>query len=347
MEKIDQRLLRFIRTGEGDFDALALDVFAHQFSLNAPYRAYARQTGKTPETVKTWKDIPAVSVTAFKSVELATFPVSQAAAHFQSSGTTRQIKSHHYLKTLTYYETALKAGFDKAVLPDHAKLPFFILTPSPAEAPRSSLSWMMDVVRRQCAAAGSSFFIARGRLDELSLLAGLGKAQADQQSIVLLGTTIAFMGLFDVMEKNKKAFSLAPGSRLMDTGGMKTQKRDLHRPEFVRLVEERLGIPAAQCINEYGMCELSSQFYGRGPESYLEGPAWTRTLVIDPLTGLEAAAGQPGLLRHFDLANVDSILAIQAEDEGIAQGAGFVLRGRASDAEVRGCSVSADAFVHG
>lgn len=346
MEKIESQILRLIRTGEGDFNTLALALFAHQFELNKPYQAYARQLGKTPGQVKTWKDIPAVPVAAFKSAALATFPINQAAAHFESSGTTRHVKSHHFLKTLTYYESALQAGFDRSVLSDQAKLPLLLVTPSPAEAPRSSLAWMMDVLRRRSGAPGSRFFVTRGRVDELFLMTFLARAQAEKDPVAILGTTIGLLSVLEALQKQKKTFALPAGSRLMDTGGLKSDQREISRPEFVRRVTELLGIPDSHCWNEYGMCELSSQCYGKGTGSYLQGPAWMKTVVIDPQSGEEARAGQPGLLRHFDLANVDSVLAIQTDDVGLAQGDGFVFQGRDPQAEVRGCSQAAEAFLH-
>jgi len=45
------------------------------------------------------------------------------------------------------------------------------------------------------------------------------------------------------------------------------------------------------------------------------------------------------LIRVFDLANVFSVMAIQTEDLGIRRGDGFELVGRATLAEVRGCSL--------
>jgi hypothetical protein len=66
---------------------------------------------------------------------------------------------------------------------------------------------------------------------------------------------------------------------------------------------------------------------------------------MDPATGQPTTSGTPGLLRHFDLANVDSVLAVQTEDVGIEESAGFVLQGRDPSAEVKGCSLSAEAFV--
>ncbi len=395
MERLLYNIESFLRTGDGDFPRLALELFAYQFERNRAYRSYCQSREMTPGRVSDWQDIPAVPVQAFKSATLATFPPSQAAAIFESSGTTNQTPSRHYLRTLTYYELSLKASFSKWILNpsplegDHRsdasldrwpnlerehrlfggadggantkhrpptsilplkgggtiQFPFLILAPSPADAPHSSLSWMLDVVKRAFGAPGSVSVITRGRLDELWLATLLAKAQSANQPVALLGTTIAFLGFFDYAAKTRKAYRLASGSRLMDTGGLKTEKREISRAEFVHQAGEILGVPENACHNEYGMCELSSQFYGRGAPSYLEGPPWTRTLVIDLATGCPAPPGTPGLLRHFDLANVDSVLALQTEDMGIADGDGFIFLGRDPQAEVKGCSLSAEAFL--
>ncbi len=75
------------------------------------------------------------------------------------------------------------------------------------------------------------------------------------------------------------------------------------------------------------------------------GPAWTRTLVMDVLTGREAKKGKVGVLRHFDLANRGSVMAIQTEDLGRATGEGFELMGRARGSDLRGCSLTYEEFL--
>jgi hypothetical protein len=104
----------------------------------------------------------------------------------------------------------------------------------------------------------------------------------------------------------------------------------------------RLGVPADRCASEYGMSEMASQFYGHGLHPVKRGPHWVRTRAIDPETGEDAAPGAPGLLRHYDLANWNSALALQTQDRGTLTGDGFILHGRAPEAEVRGCSLTVE-----
>ena len=344
-ESLSRQIERFIRGEIGDFSALALALFATQFEKNVPYGAYCRSLGQTPATVRRWQDIPAVPIRAFKSAELVTFPTGHAAALFESSGTTQHTPSRHYLKTLGFYEEALKKSFRTHVLDGDEKRLLFILTPPPAEAPHSSLTWMFEVVKNKWGAEGSGYFLQRGRLDASRLDFLVGKAQKSGQPVLLLGTTLAFLTWFDDLERMKKTFTLPAGSLLLDTGGMKTQTRDVTRAAFLDQAFRLLALPASACINEYGMCELSSQCYGRGASTWLQGPPWMKTLVVDPDTGAPVPEGASGLLRHFDLANVDSVMAIQTEDIGRLEGEGFHLLGRAAGADLKGCSLSAERFI--
>ena len=113
---MNHAIATFMRTGEGDFESLALELFAYQWEKNLPYQSWCRAQDITPQKIRQWQEIPAVPIAAFKSAELVTFPVGQAAVQFQSSGTTRHVRSRHFLKTLTYYETSLKYSFERWVL---------------------------------------------------------------------------------------------------------------------------------------------------------------------------------------------------------------------------------------
>jgi hypothetical protein len=50
------------------------------------------------------------------------------------------------------------------------------------------------------------------------------------------------------------------------------------------------------------------------------------------------ADGTRGILRHFDLANWETVSALQTLDVGRSVGRGFEITGRLALAETRGCS---------
>jgi hypothetical protein len=73
-------------------------------------------------------------------------------------------------------------------------------------------------------------------------------------------------------------------------------------------------------------------------------PPWLRTLVVDG-DGREVAFGETGFLRHVDLANRSSVVAVQTEDRGYARDGGIVLLERDLDAPPRGCSLDAEELL--
>jgi hypothetical protein len=145
---------------------------------------------------------------------------------------------------------------------------------------------------------------------------------------------------------------LRDGSRLMDTGGFKGRSREVGRDELRATYLDLLGLPPTHCINEYGMTELCSQFYDAslrdaivrrtlGPDRKVV-PPWVRTEVVHPETLDPVPDGTTGLLRHTDLANIGSVIAVQTEDVGVIVDGGFRVIGRTAGAQPRGCSIAMD-----
>jgi hypothetical protein len=221
---------------------------------------------------------------------------------------------------------------------------------------------MMGVVVKEFGAPESGFYVERGALCVERLVRALREAERAKQPVFLLGTAFAFIHLFDHCGANNLRFEMAEGSRAMETGGFKGRSREIPKTELYEMFETFLGIPPSLVVNEYGMTELSTQFYD---QTLREGrqtdrkaaPPWSRVLIIDPNTGREADEHKRGpsprrsgfghaggMIRICDLANLWSMMCIQTEDLGIANGNGFEILGRAAGAEVRGCSLNAESF---
>lgn len=365
---LQQRVLALIARGmalpssDDEFNELAHAIFAFQYERCETYRAYCDRLRATPQTVEHWKQIPAVPTNAFKDFALTCFPVEEAVAEFHTSGTTREKSGRHFFRTLELYEAAIRPTFAAHLLPDNARLPMMVLTPSPQEASHSSLSHMMGVVMREFGAKESAYCVMRGALCVERLVEALREAQDAAQPVFLLGTAFAFAHLFDDLRQRDLHFELPDGSRAMETGGFKGRTRDMPKKDLYRMFEKCLGLPSSKVVNEYGMTELSTQFYdetlriGRQTDRKVI-PPWARVLIIDPNTGKEVGESERGssprrngfghaggLIRVYDLANLWSAMCIQAEDLGVAVGDGFEILGRAAGAEVRGCSLNAEAL---
>ncbi len=367
------------------FAALARELFALQFANVPLYRRLCEARGVTPGPQLDWRQIPAVPTTAFKELELTSLAPGERMATFHSSGTTEHRPSRHFhsAESLALYEASLLPWFARHLLAEgeqavDAASPaplreeiagagrrdlrpaswsrlFLCLAPPPEQAPHSSLVHMFAAVSHAFGTCDSRFVGRAGgegywSLDHAAALAVLSQAGQSGQPVVLLGTAFMFVHLLDEFARLGVSLTLPPGSRVMETGGYKGRSRELPKSELHALVTERLGVPPAFVVCEYGMSELSSQAYDhvagtpsiRSPRSSVFSfPAWCRALVISPETGREVAEGETGLLRLFDLANVRSVLAIQTEDLALRRGDGFELLGRAARAEARGCSLLA------
>ena len=315
-----------VQTNEEMFETLALQLFARQYALVAPYRRLCDASGATPGAVRCWQDIPAVPAAAFKAFDLSSVPINDSRAVFHSSGTTGGEASRHYFDAdgLTLYETSLRAGFRDALPNCPPRL--WALMPNTEAAPNSSLSHMLG-------ALGAERFY----WDNDAVLSSA--LNAVTEPVALFGTAFAFVQLFDGISGN---WRVPEGSIVIETGGFKGRSREVPREELYGLFETRLGVPLINCHSEYGMSEMASQFYGCGLDSEKRGPHWVRTRTIDPLTGEDSVPGAPGLLRHYDLANWNSVQALQTQDLGTLTPSGFLLHGRAPNADVRGCSLTVE-----
>ncbi len=259
------------------------------------------------------------------------------------------------MPSLEPYRVSALTQFKRCVLPEGGKMRLLVLAPSPDLRPAASLSRMLDWVLGEYGDAGSGWFVSAAGLEGERLTEALLQIQGEKAPVLLAGTTAAFLAFYDHCDAAGVRFSLPEGSRLMDTGGRKgTGSADLaplaeFQASVYRRTVETLGIPEERCINEYGMTELSSQFYdsahpgGRGGEVQPRvkyGPPWVRTFVLDPVTLEPCPAGETGLLQHLDLANVGSVMAVLTEDLGRTAGEGFVLEGRPRAAAARGCGLT-------
>lgn len=351
-DAFDARLLDVIeawhRTGDAlsdhAFEALAIDLFAYQLRYNEPYGRYCAAFGFTPQALPaSWRDIPAVPTAAYKEASLATFAPQRAALTFETSGTTVGIGGHHAMESAALYDAALLAGFDRFMLPDGARLRYFNLVPNPADRPQSSLGYMMARVATLRGDGATGWYVRGDDLLYDDFARDLDAAIANGVAVCMAGTAFAFVNLGDELRARGKRFALPEGSRIMETGGFKGRSRVVDRDELYDEIADEFGIPRGRIIAEYGMTELTSQWYDAVTtgQRAKRGPSWLRARVVDA-AGKDVPDGVVGALVHVDLANRSSCVAISTEDLGAITGDGLVLIGRERGAALRGCSLDAE-----
>lgn len=361
VEAIDRDLLTLLHGGceqsvdDATFDALAQRLFAYQFAANTPYQKFCQRRQRTPDTVRHWRDIPAVPIGAFKELTLSCIPPEQAEAVWMSSGTTNlERRSKHYQARLAIYNASMLPNFAAHLLPDAARLPMLVLNPPRTMQPNSSLAHYLHLVLETFGTPGSDFFLREDGFALEQFIQTLRHMERSGQPVCVLGASFAFVHALDAFVERGEIFHLPPGSRIMDTGGFKGRSREMTRQELYGLFTQYFGVSETHCVNMYGMTEFSSQFLdntlrqlhqGRQVSLAKENPPWTRTCVVDPETLQPVEPGTRGLLLHYDLANRNSVMAILTEDVGVEVEGGFLLEGRAQGSEARGCSLAIDEML--
>jgi hypothetical protein len=347
---VHDRVLGFIAAPDTDsFEALALEIYAHQFELCEPYRRFCQSRGRGPE-LGNWRDIPPVPVQAFKQVSLrCTVPERT----FLSTGTTAgpDLRSRHEMPDLRLYRAAARGGLERFLFPDRSVLRAVSLVPPADERPESSLAQMVAWAIADHCTGDSVYAVDSGEVNLDLCVEALRASESDGTPACLMTTTGSLIRLIDALDARRLAFRLPHGSRLMDTGGDKGAPRRMSRNGLLHACWKAFAIPGYFCVNEYGMSELSSQYYdgviadryaGRHRPRAKHSPPWLRTLVLDPATLRPLAPGESGLLCHFDLANAATAMAVLTEDVGTVGDDGLHVLGRASSAEIRGCSLAID-----
>jgi len=347
LSNLNTDILQHILHKKGDFNTLALAVFAYQYQHITSYQRYCQQLNKTPENIRRWQEIPAVSTEVFRELPLCTFPPETARHVFQTSGTSDEIKGKHYYHDMQLYDAAIQASFMKnlgLVLKSDTQEIFLqrslfrILTPTFQEVSTSSLFYMFQQVVDWYGDAQSQYYFNNNDLNCEKLVQDLLRDIKENRPVVLLGTAFSWVNFFDYLEEHSIRLVLPESSRLMETGGLKGRTRTVSREALYQLFHTQLGLPLDNCYSEYGMTELSSQCYSLPNTHHFISPHWMPVQIIHPETRCEVAVGETGLVQFFDLANMTAISAVLTSDLAIKHTEGFELIGRAPKAILRGCS---------
>jgi phenylacetate-coenzyme A ligase PaaK-like adenylate-forming protein len=347
-EQIKQNILAFIENGESDsFESLALQVFTYQYENNPIYRKFCRARKVHPSMLQSYEQIPPVPVGAFKEADISCTPIEEAETYFQTSGTTSGRQGRNIHRDLDVWIASMKAHFEESMMKEKKQVKMAILFPHPKEMPHSSLAHYLFIALRDYGTKDSEYIATNGDYDFEKLVAFIAEAEQSNTPVYLLGATFSFIHFVEYMENNNLRFQLPKGSRVLDTGGSKGRAIEMSSDHFKEMVAEAFALPKSDCVNMYGMTELSSQFYDQSGEGIQKAPHWVKTVVINPENGLRVQKGEKGILVHYDLANFHSVLGVMTEDLGIAENAGFKLLGRSQGAEAKGCSLAVEQFRNG
>ncbi|MFY7786258.1 MAG: acyl transferase [Thermoflexibacteraceae bacterium] len=307
---------------------LVLEVFRYQAQHNFVYHQYLNYLNCDIKKVQKTSQIPFLPIEFFKSHSVL---IGNAATEnlpatiFESSGTTGQTPSRHYVKDIAFYLDNAKVIFEQfyGKLTDYHIL---ALLPSYLERTSSSLVAMIQAFM-QHTAQPSGFYLN----DYANLAEELKKLENSPKKVLLIGVTF---GLLDFAEQFAMPLK---NTIIMETGGMKGRRKELLREEVHQTLCEAFAVPAIH--SEYGMTELLSQGYSKGQGIFQSTPTLQLYLrnMNDPFDiGLHL---KDGGINVIDLANIDSCCFIETKDIGAMTPEGFKILGRYDNADVRGCNL--------
>jgi hypothetical protein len=330
------------------FEPLAFAEFAFQYEQNEPYRRFCEQKKVDPGSIRSWRQIPAFPTDAFKTELATSFPLEQAVLEQLTSGTSARDNSPRGKifrdalgRELVFRANRIVTG--AWLFPDldaGRRCRLLILTPSPALAPSMGMAIGMEQTRVHFGTEDSRFLIGRSGLDVAGLLRALADSEEDGTPVALIGATSAFVFFFNACRAKDFRFQLPAGSRLCDGGGYRGRFGEVTREDYYRLADEILGVPESHCVNVLGMAETATNYADDVlREAILGRPSTARHKVPPPWTRVEAVSvedlsplppGEVGLLRHYDVVNLPTVLAVQSDNLGVVDACGgFEIVGRA------------------
>lgn len=311
---------------EFNFEECALELFHFQLKANPIYGQFCDYLGRTHRNTSGIDQIPHLPISFFKHHRVAA-DESGFQRVFESSGTTGNQTSKHYVSDLSFYAQNALLTFEEAYGTIQNDV-FLFLLPSYLERNNSSLVYMAQHFLTHCQSNFSGFF-----LDDFARLKNhLIEALETGSRVFLFGVTF---GLLDFGEMNELSKTY-PNLIVLETGGMKGRKKELTRSEVHQSLNNHFKTTAIH--SEYGMTELLSQAYSQGHGVFNESATLRVSVreLQDPLTVRKTGKGG---LNVMDLANLQSCSFIATDDQGEVNEDGFRVNGRIDHSDIRGCNL--------
>lgn len=308
---------------ETQFESIALETFHYQYKHCLVYQNYCNHLlKKIPEKLT---EIPFLPISFFKTHRVISSEFTQEQILFQSSGTTSDSRSKHYIADISFYEASFLTAYYQLIgKPEEHTI--IALLPNYLEQGDSSLVYMVNKLIEETKSDLSCFIHSETQQVESLYQRALEMGRKP----VIIGVSYT---LLDLAEKN---INLSQ-SILIETGGMKGRRKEMSKQQLHEILKEQFQIGTIS--SEYGMTELLSQAY-----SFQDGiflcPPWMKVLIRDtndPFTYLPDA--KTGGLNIIDLANKYSCSFIATQDLGKTMGNKFELMGRFDFSDIRGCNL--------
>ena len=303
---------------------LAPDQFWETSKIIFNWQAAHNQVYKQWVALNKSSAIPFLPISFFKTQDV--FIGEKPVNLFESSGTTQDVKSHHWVQDLSLYEASFLKAFE-LFYGKPSNYCIIGLLPSYLERKHSSLVYMVDKLIKVSGHAQSGFYLD----DFVKLNEVLYDLENQKQKVWFIGVSFALTDFAIAYPQKLKS------TIVLETGGMKGRKEELTRNELHQLLREHLGTSTIH--SEYGMTELLSQAYAI-KEGVFKCPPWMKVMVAEEEDPTAIKEIGRGVLHIIDLTNIYSCSFIATEDIGeVFEDGSFTVIGRLDASARRGCSL--------
>ncbi len=356
--RLTEDVLGFIEAGVDseipDFNDYALRMFALHYQVNSIFREFCDAKKVRPGDVGRWEEIPMVYNDMFKTHLITSFPLEKAVMGCLTGGTTSLTQRGRIFrdedgKSLVFSANRVMTG--SYLFPDFEegkRCRILILAPSPKLAPSMGMAIGIDQTRRTFGAPDSKFLLGKSGVHINDLLKALRESEDTGVPVALIGATSAYVYFFQACRRKKMSFRLPPGSRVCDGGGYRGRFGVVTRKDYYSMVREILDVPETHCVNVLGEAETATNLFDDALRRHVNGlqqrkrtrpvPPWSRVRAMNLDNLKPLPDGEVGLLAHWDLANVPTVLAVITDNLGYTTDDGrsceMVGRARIEDGKV-------------
>jgi hypothetical protein len=367
------------------FNYLALKEWTFQFHNNPILRKHSitKYGIKSPDEIHNYEDIPVLPSGAYKKWRIISFPevllteerispaearAKQLATHFTSNGTSSKtdeqgrplVVGNFYRDpdAMELFDATITQAAKEYLFTDGVKRKFLLLSPPPEMLPSMPMIYDQELMRQNFGTEDRIYLISKEGFDAKKFVEELKLAEKTGQPLMVGGASFAFVPFSDGCKQKNLSFNLPKGSISVDGGGYKGRSREVPKQEFIETISQVFGLPNGHVINLLGYSEHPSLIYdnvfknavsGVNSPRYKPNLPWHKTLVVDPEKYPKETVflkkGEKGILRHFDLSDRGTVIAVQTDDEGELIEDGFEIWGRAKEAGARGCSLAVEEMM--
>ena len=327
------------------FEELALEIFRFQATQNPVYNKYLNFLRVNPVKINRLDKIPFLPIQFFKHHKVVS-DNAPTQMIFESSGTTGDTTSKHFVSDLPFYEYLSQKIFEQ-FYGSFNDFHILALLPSYLERNNSSLVYMVQSFIYRTFSRESGFYL-KNMSELLQKLRQLSNQQSTRK-VLLIGVTFALLDLAESEEDLTFMHKLKDRLVVMETGGMKGRRKELLREEVHKILTGALGVEKIH--SEYGMTELLSQGYSKG-DGIFELPKTMKVSLreindpfkIIPTFNMPTITERNivrGGINIVDLANIDSCCFIETQDLGAynTDSQSFSIIGRFDNSDIRGCNL--------